>query len=158
MLLGARRDDHAAQARAEVPREAKEDLVGELGLGLQQREEVAAEENRELAGVERARLRRARRAVEERELAEEPPRAEFRDRTLRAALAADQHAAGAHDVQGIALLALVEDHLAGEVFALVQHALHDLELAQREVREERQRPQVLELAASRGTQEAEHGG
>ena len=85
----------------------------------------------------RAPAPRAARCEEARELAEEAARAELRDRALRAALAADQHAAGAHDVEGIALLALVEDHLVGEVFALVQHALHDLELAHREVREQR---------------------
>src|SRR4249920_1493584 len=98
MLLGALAGHRPSQAPAEVARELEQDLVRKLGLGLEQREKVAAEEHCELAQLERARLRHTRRAVEERELAEEAARAEPCDRAFRAALAADQHATGAHDV------------------------------------------------------------
>ena len=122
--------------------------------------EVGARERGDGAVFERARLRGARYAVEQGELAEQraggisatrpvigSPWRQMRTRPRK------------HYVQRLALLALVEDDLARQVFPLVQQAVDDAQLARAQGREETQLPDLREPRMFRllVLQEAEHG-
>src|SRR5262249_36426902 len=94
--------------------------------------EIAAGKRRKHAILGGACLRGAWCVVEERELAEDDARSDLGDLAgLGFALAADQHAAGDYGIDRLTLFAFVEDDLALQEAALVQHPVDDAQLGAR---------------------------
>ena len=134
-----------AQLPAELAGELQRDLRRDHRVGVEQALEVAARKRGQHAVVGRPRLQGTGRIVEQRELAEDDAGVELGDPPgLGLTLPADQHATADDDVDGLALLALVEDDLALHVAALVQQAVDDSQLEARQRGEQRQLPQRAE--------------
>src|SRR5262249_60740293 len=92
----------------------------------------------------RSRLGAAHRVVEQRQVAEEGTRSELDELAVDGpALRPDQDAAFDDDVDGLPLVALVEDHFVLQELALVEQAVDDFQLARRQVHEQRQGAQAL---------------
>ncbi len=151
-------EELADELPAEVARELQRDLRRDRAVRLDESVEVGARQRGQLAVLRRARLRGARRAVEQRQFAEQRAGREFGDASRDGiALPADEHAPAQHDVERLALLALVEDDLVLEVAALVQQAVDDAQLARPQRREQEELadlrdPRVFRMVLSK----AEH--
>ncbi len=105
---------HLARQATELAGEPGEQRVAEAAVPVEELEEELAREHPGLAGFERHRGGRARRSVQQCQLAEEVARAQGRDDGLLALGAGedDLHGSGADEMEGVTGIALVEDDLA----------------------------------------------
>src|SRR4030095_8508990 len=113
-------------------------------VGFEQAHEIGAEKNRKRGVRRRSRLSASHRVVEQRKVAEESAGAELDSLSVDwLALRPDQNATVDDDIDGLPLVALVEDDLVFQELALVQQAFDDLQLARRQIDEQRQSAQTL---------------
>src|SRR4030095_2312509 len=113
-------------------------------VGFKQAHEIGTEKNRKRGIRRRSRLSASHRVVEQRKVAEERAGAELDSLPVDGlALRPDQNAAVDDDIDGLALVALVEDDLVFQELALVQQAVDDLQFARRQIDEQRQSAQPL---------------
>ena len=119
--------------------ELLEDMVADRRDVVDELPEPVTREDQGLRRLDRRGGRRARRAVEQRERSEELARAERGEDRLdaRVGWARDLHPARQNDVQRVAGIALVEDHLAAAVPARPDAGQEHREVVGREVPEQR---------------------
>ena len=113
--------------------QCQRNLVADHGIGFHQPHEVGAEEHRQFAVVECAGLGVTGRVIEQGQIAEEGTRPHFGHHfpPLRAQ-PADDHAAGHDQIQRLSFFAFIENDFIGQIAALVQQIVDDLQFERRE--------------------------
>jgi hypothetical protein len=141
-VISARAQHRFTKQPADVPRQLLVKARAGARIGLEDAVEVGAEQDAEEAVRARARLCRAGRAVDQRQVAKEVARPELGERRIRARLAGDDDVAGEDDVQRLSFLAFIEDDFTGLVLTLMKKAADRRQLALVELSEQ---PDVLEF-------------
>lgn len=149
------RQTEFSQPLAQVTQELAADLVRDAQMTVHQAVEVVAEEDEQPAVRVGPCLGRADGIAEQAQFAEEFAGAEPGQLAVfRASLAAYRHLAFEQEVDRLTDLALVENHFAGQVVALVEQVADNGKLGRRQIREKRQAPQVFEIGR-RGAEKRE---
>ena len=128
---------------AQAPAERDDELDRDVGVLAQQAAHVGAQDGDRVHVVERLDRGRAQLVVEHRQLAEDVARAEVRERDDApvGVLAHGAGVAGAHDVAGVAGVALAEDDVVAGERARNRDLDHALQVVGRQRLEDRHLPQ-----------------
>ena len=140
------------EPQPDQPRQREQHLDAQARAPLEQPEQVRLEQAQQRPVGRRARGSRPDDLVEQRDLAEKVSVAEADELAARR-LALDRDRAACDDVHPEAGLALDEHGLAGHVVAAVEQALDGVDLARRQVLEERDRREEVVLGVVVGPAE-----